>query len=98
MIARVTGMKRSKGITEKGQPYDSTKLYIETQFQESQDMCGFATEEYTYGTSENYEKLLASGVKAPFNAEIDLNVVTNGKAAKQIVVNVVPVFEKTKNS
>lgn len=98
MFSRVTGMKRSKGITEKGQPYDSTKLYVETQFQESQDMCGFATQEYTYGTSENYEKLIASGVKVPFNAEIDLQVVTNGKAAKQIVVNVVPVFEKPKNS
>ncbi|WP_238137661.1 hypothetical protein [Neisseria meningitidis] len=50
------------------------------------------------GTYENYEKLLASGVKMPFKAEIDFDFVTNGKAVKQIVTNVVPVFEKPKNS
>lgn len=98
MIARVTGMKRSKGITEKGQSYDSTKLFIEIQFPESQDMCGYASQEFAYGTYENYEKLLASGVKMPFKAEIDFDFVTNSKAVKQIVTNVVPVFEKPKNS
>ncbi|WP_096112648.1 hypothetical protein [Neisseria meningitidis] len=98
MIARVTGMKRSKGITEKGQSYDSTKLFIEIQFPESQDMCGYASQEFAHGTYENYEKLLASGVKMPFKAEIDFVFVTNGKAVKQIVTNVVPVVEKPKNS
>ncbi|MBG8978505.1 hypothetical protein GC070_10965 [Neisseria meningitidis] len=58
----------------------------------------YASQEFAYGTYENYEKLLASGVKMPFKAEIDFDFVTNGKAVKQIVTNVVPVFEKPKNS
>lgn len=96
MIATVRGMKRSQGMTEQGKPYDSTKLYIDIPFAESPDMCGSATQEFTYGTYANYEKLLSAGAKTPFKAEIDFDFQTNGKTVKQVVVNVVPILDKPK--
>lgn len=96
MIATVRGMKRSQGMTEQGKPYDSTKLYIDIPFAESSDMCGSATQEFTYGTYANYEKLLLAGARTPFKAEIDFDFQTNGKTVKQVVVNVVPILDKNK--
>lgn len=96
MIATVRGMKRSQGMTEQGKPYDSTKLYIDILFAESPDMCGSATQEFTYGTYANYEKLLSAGAKTPFKAEIDFDFQTNGKTVKQVVVNVLPILDKPK--
>lgn len=96
MIATVRGMKRSQGMTEQGKPYDSTKLYIDIPFAESPDMCGSATQEFTYGTYANYEKLLLAGAKTPFKAEIDFDFQTNGKTVKQVVVNVVLILDKNK--
>ena len=89
----VTGIKRSKGVLDSGQSYDSTKVYIQTSLDDSKgNGAGSATVEYTWGTSENYEKvsqLFKSGKPVDFDA--DLEIVTNGKTQRTQVVDLHPV-------
>ena len=85
----ITGAKRSKGEME-GRPYDSTKIYVQTKMNpDSGDMVGFATEQYNWGTSENYQKI--RDLEYPMEANIDIEIVTSGKNMKMIVVDVQPI-------
>lgn len=91
MFVKVQGIKRSKGIMkDTGKPYDSTTLYIETLFpRDSPDMRGSATQPMKFGTSENFDKF--NGLQLPFEAEIDVEVQTNGNRAQNVIVDVQPV-------
>lgn len=90
MIARVLGIKRSKGVmNDTGKAYDSTTLYIEFPFpSDSQDARGAVTQPMKYGTSDNYEKF--NNQKLPFMAELEIENVTNGRSISQQLVSVVP--------
>lgn len=91
MFVKVQGIKRSKGIMkDTGKPYDSTTLYIETLFpRDSLDMRGSATQPMKFGTSENFDKF--NGLQLPFEAEIDVEVQTNGNRVQNVIVDVQPV-------
>ena len=91
MIAKVHGIKRSKGIMrDTGKEYDSTTLYIAFPFDEtSGDMRGAATQPMKFGKSDNFVKF--DGLSLPFDAEVELETVTNGNKMTQQVINVVPV-------
>lgn len=91
----ITGALPSKGILESGVPYDSTKVFVETDLDDSKGI-GTATVEYKWGTSENYQKIAhvlkaarASGKPALFDA--DLEIVTNGKTQRTQVLELRPV-------
>ena len=78
---KVLGMKASKGTLENGNPYDSTKVYVETSLDESKGNAkGFASVEYNLGTAEEYNKY--KHLPFPFIAEATLEIVTTGKAQK----------------
>lgn len=88
----ITGAKRSKGEME-GRPYDSTKIYVQTKMNtDSGEMVGFATTEYNWGLSDNFEKLRAH--KFPIQANIEIDLVTSGKNTKMIVTDVQPIVNK----
>ena len=55
-FAKITGIKRSKGVLDNGKPYDSTTLYVEFPFGQSEDMRGSSTQPMKYGSSENYDQ------------------------------------------
>ena len=62
----ITGAKSSKGEME-GRPYDSTKIYVQVRMDPSKgNMVGSATEEYSWGLSDNFDKSIA------FSAACDL--------------------------
>lgn len=74
---QIVGVKRSKGEYE-GRPYDATKVYVPLDLNNSTDQGrGAATVEYSWGTSENYDKI--KHLPFPFEAEVELAFVTNGK-------------------
>jgi len=84
----ITGAKRSKGDIE-GRPYDSTKIYVQTKMNsDNGEMIGFATSEYNWGLSDNFEKL--RGLKFPIHADIEMEIVTSGRSTKMIVTDVIP--------
>jgi len=91
----VTGSFPSKGVLESGAPYDSTKVFVLTDLDDSKGV-GTATVEYKWGTSENYQKI-ASFIKAACDAgkpalfDADLEVTTNGKTQRTQVVDLRPV-------
>lgn len=90
MFAKVQGIKRSKGVmNDTGRAYDSTTLYIEIPFGKSDDMRGSSTQPMKYGTSENYK--LFEGIPLPFDAEIDVEVETNGKTVQNVITSVKPI-------
>ena len=89
----ISGVKRSKGVLESGQAYDSTKVYVSTILDDSKgNGAGSATAEYTWGTSENFERiahLFKAGKPVEFDAELE--IVTNGKTQRTQVVDLRPV-------
>lgn len=89
----ITGIKRSKGTLENGNPYDSTKVYVQTTLDDSKgNGAGSATVEYGWGTSDNYDKiahLFKGGRAVEFDAELE--IVTNGKTQRTQVADLRPV-------
>lgn len=92
MFATIQGIKRSKGTLDNGKPYDSTTLYVNLPFGDSEDMRGSSTQPMKYGTSENYNQF--NGVQLPFQAEIDVEVETNGNRMQNVIKSVKPVGVK----
>lgn len=86
----VTGMKASKGTLDDGQAYDSTKLYTLVDLDTSKgQMIGQAGAEYTFGKSDEFDKF--KHLPFPFRAHVDLEMQTNGKTSKTVVVGVRPI-------
>ena len=87
---KVLGMKSNKGSMDNGQQFDSTKVYVETPLDESKGNAkGFATTEYTFGLSNEYEKFKT--MSFPFEAMATLEFVTTGKMQKIQMIALVPV-------
>ena len=86
----VQGIKSSKGTLDNGQAFDSTKIYVQTALDDSKGMGkGFATAEYNFGTSDEYLKF--KHLPFPIEADVDLEIVTNGKTQKTQVVAMRPI-------
>lgn len=84
----VTGIKRSKGNFE-GTSYDSTKFYIQTDLDDSKgNSKGMASTEYSMGLSDEYDKY--SHLPFPFQAMVEMEVVTSGKVTKIALLSVKP--------
>jgi hypothetical protein len=81
---KVLGMKASKGSMDNGATFDSTKVYTETQLDESKGNAkGFAVGEFTLGTSAEFEKY--KHLPFPFEGEAEFEIVSNGKTQKTIM-------------
>lgn len=92
----VQGIKGSKGTLESGQAYDSTKIYVQTSLDDSKGMGkGFATAEYNFGNSDEYQKY--KHLPFPIDCDAEMEIVTNGKTQKTIIVSLKPI-EMTKQS
>lgn len=90
MQYEVTGIKKFKGDVE-GQHHDTTTIYVKTRMDESRGTSkGYATAEYKWGDSSNYEKV--AHLKLPMMAELDLEQVTNGKTVKTVCFDLRPVI------
>lgn len=87
------GAKRSKGTMD-GKPYDSTKIYVQTPMNDSVDTVGFSVTEYNWGDSNNFYKI--RDLTYPLQADITIDLVTNGKNSKLVVLDVEPA--KTSNN
>ncbi|OTG57088.1 hypothetical protein B9T29_15550 [Acinetobacter sp. ANC 3903] len=83
----VTAFKASKGEMN-GKPYDSTKVYIETDMQSGERSKGIVSTQYTWGLSSNYD--LIEKFEPPFKARAIFNVVNNGVDSKTLLVDLVP--------
>jgi hypothetical protein len=85
----VTGAKRSKGDFD-GTAYDSTKIYTSTGLDTSKgDAVGEAGSEYAWGLSDNFNKI--ASLSFPFQAEATMEIVSNGKSNKTIMLDLKPV-------
>jgi hypothetical protein len=84
----VTGIKRSQGEFE-GKKYDSTKFYISSDLDDSKGNAkGSATSEYSLGDSRVYEQF--AHLPFPFDALVDMEISTTGKADKILLLSVKP--------
>lgn len=88
----VKAMKPSKGTMENGRSYDSTKVYIETEFSSDAEGFGNPSIEYNWGLSDNYHDFVQKHrIKEAFNAEVTWENQTTGKASKLVVLDVKPI-------
>lgn len=87
--AILLGAKLSKGVLENGTAYDSTKIYVQTQMQQTPDAVGFAVSEFNWGTSDNFAKI--KDLSFPVEVSLSIDFVTNGKTSKMIVTDVQPI-------
>lgn len=87
---QVLGMKRSKGTLENGTAYDSTKVYILTKMDDRKgDAKGHTGAEFNLGTSAEYEKY--AHLPFPFEADVEIEMVTTGTTIRQAVTSLMPV-------
>lgn len=87
---KVLGMKASKGTMENGTAFDSTKVYVETELDESRGNAkGFAGVEYNFGLAEEFNKY--KHLTFPFIADATVEIVTTGKAQKTQLVDLRPI-------
>jgi hypothetical protein len=86
---KVLGMKASNGVMDNGTAFDSTKVYTETQLDESKGTAkGFAVGEFTLGTSAEFDKY--KHLPFPFEGEAEFEIVTNGKTQKTLMHSLKP--------
>lgn len=83
----VTAYKASKGDFN-GKPFDSTKVYVETQMQSGERSRGIVPTEYTWGQSNNYDRI--EHIEPPFKAKGIFMQVNNGRDSKTILVDLIP--------
>jgi len=89
----VVGAKCFQGNVE-GVAYDSTTLYVKMELDDSRDTArGFATVDYKFGTSEEFDKLREQHF--PFIADVEIELTTTGKADKKRLVSMVPAVRRS---
>jgi hypothetical protein len=89
----IFGMKASKGQLDNGTAYDSTKVYALADLDKSRgESFGLCGTEYTFGTSKEIDPYRAATF--PFDAEVDFDLVSNGKAQKLVIAAIRPVKSK----
>ncbi len=92
MKAEVFGMKKFVGVVE-GKTYDTTKVFVKTILdQTGNHAVGFATQELQAGSSEIFDQY--QHIPLPAEFEIDIQLVSTGKALKQQVVGMRPSKER----
>lgn len=90
----VIGGKSSKGEME-GKPYDHFTVFTtSTLDNKNGNAFGNAGDSYRFGLSENIEKF--KGIKTPFEAEGDFEIVTTGKSNMTILHDLRPLTPLTK--
>lgn len=90
----VVGMKSSKGEFE-GKAFDSTKVYAMIDLDASKGNAkGQAVAEYTFGDSTKFDEY--KHLPFPFKAVADVEMVSNGKTQKTVVVGIKPVDRAVK--
>lgn len=90
----VVGMKSSKGTLENGTGYDSTKVYALVDLDASKGTAkGMASSEFTLGSSEEFQAF--KHLPFPFEAEADMEIVTNGKTQKTVMHALRPLARAT---
>jgi hypothetical protein len=87
--AVVTGAKAYNNTVD-GVLHNFTKIYVMTEFGDSG--FGAATVEYKWGTSDNVKKI--QDLPFPIEAEIQMELVTNGNKQMTIIHDVLPVLKK----
>lgn len=86
--AIVLGIKMFKGDVE-GTIYDNTKVYVQIDLDASRGTAkGFAVQEMSYGTSEEFNKLKHNTF--PMECELTIAMVTSGKTTKQQLIALKP--------
>lgn len=85
----VVGMKKFEGVIE-GVSYDSTTLFVKTELDESRETAkGFATVEYKFGTSAEFDRF--KSLRFPFLAECDIELTTTGRKESKRITAIRPV-------
>lgn len=86
---QVVGMKASKGTLENGNAYDSTKVYALVDLDASKGNAkGMSTSEFNLGTADEFDKF--KHLPFPFAAEVEMEMVTNGKTMKTVMHSLTP--------
>jgi len=74
---------------ENGTGYDSTKVYVQTDLDDSKGTGkGSATVEYNWGLSNNYETV--KNLTFPLQAEVEMEIVTNGRIQRTQLISLKP--------
>ena len=88
-IIQVVGMKSSKGTLENGTAYDSTKVYALIDLDASKGTAkGMSASEFNLGTASEFDSY--KHLPFPFVAEVEMEMVSNGKTMKTVMHKLTP--------
>lgn len=87
---KILGMKASRGQLENGTAYDFTRVFVETELDETSGMAkGFAVEDYKYGKSDTFAGF--KHLEFPFLADAEFDLTTSGTKTVTMILSIVPV-------
>ena len=88
-IIQVVGMKSSKGTLENGTAYDSTKVYALIDLDASKGTAkGMSASEFNLGAAAEFDAY--KHLPFPFVAEVEMEMVSNGKTMKTVMHKLTP--------
>lgn len=91
----VTGIKKSKGVLDNGQAYDSTKAFVVLPMDASKgDAVGSSAEPFNIGTSDVFDAW--SRQSFPVEADATMEIVTSGTTTRVQIRSIVPAALKSK--
>lgn len=89
----IIGVKKFKGSIDGGAPLDFTKIITLAPMDETTgNNLGMTTAEYRFGSSANFALIASTGV--PIEADLQMEITSNGRTQKINVINVVPIKAK----
>lgn len=89
----VVGIKKSKGVLDNGQSYDSTKAYCLLDLDASKGQAkGQSADGFNIGTSDEFEKF--KHLPFPFKALADAEMVVSGSSTRLVITALRPIEAK----
>lgn len=92
MVGKVMGAKRFSGQID-GRNFDYCRMVVATPMDESQgNAVGMTANEYEWGGSQNFIRFEQQ--QFPFDAELTVEIVSNGKTQKVKIVDWRPIHQQ----
>jgi len=86
---QIVGMKAGKGTLDNGQSCDSTKVYALTNLNTGAGTSkGMSCSEYNFAAAAEFGKF--KHLAFPFVADVEMDIVTNGKTQRTLLPEIVP--------
>lgn len=94
---KILGMKSSSGQLDNGTVFDFTRVFVETELDETSGKAkGFAVEDYKFGKSDTFSAY--KHLEFPFSADAEFDLTTSGSKSVTSIISLTPVARSAQST